>query len=122
MSVDGCTCVGCGQTRPEEQGPCPACGDTRRSLSVSAHATVTATATAEAGVRRGQHSWSYFYMIGGTILAIALTIVSVLDIPGWAKAITILCVSAIILTAIADSDRFHNWLIKLKGAYEDRVR
>ena len=122
MSVDACTCAGCGQPRPEEQGPCAACGDTRRVLAVSAHATVTATATVSAGVKRGPPSWTYFYMIGGIVLAVALTVISVLDFTGWAKAITILVVSVIILTAFADSGRLHNGLLRLKASYEYRMR
>ena len=122
MTVDECICAGCGQPRPEEQGPCVACGDTRRILAVSAHATVTATATVSTGVKRGQQRWAYFYMIGGIVLAVALTVISVFEFTGSAKAITILVVSVIILTAFADSGRLHNWLLRLKASYEDRMR
>jgi hypothetical protein len=74
------------------------------------------------GVRRAPQSWAYFYMVLGLILAVALTVISVLEIPGWAKAIAIVCVAIMIVVAVIDSKHIHNWLLRLKSAYEDKVR
>lgn len=88
----------------------------------SVHCEVKVTASAEAKVRRGPQSWAYFYMVGGVILAVVLTAISVLDIPGWVRAIYIVCVAAIIIVAIADSNRLHELLLRVKRAYEDKFR
>ncbi|MGN6357456.1 MAG: hypothetical protein ACTHLU_08260 [Novosphingobium sp.] len=84
---------------------------------------VSASVSVSAGVKRGQESWGYFYMVGGVVLAVVLTAISVLDgIPGWARAIAIVCVAIIIIVAFADSGRLHNLLLRLKRIYEDKER
>lgn len=123
VEMEDCICGGCGAARPETPGPCPSCGDTRRKLGVTITEKVSASVSVSAGVKRGQESWGYFYMVGGVVLAVVLTAISVLDgIPGWARAIAIVCVAIIIIVAFADSGRLHNLLLRLKRAYEDKER
>lgn len=84
-----------------------------------------ATASFDAKVKRGPESWAYFYMVGGVLLAVALTVISVLDAPGWARAIWILCAAALIIAAIAaiaDSARVHSLLLRIKRSYENKFR
>lgn len=76
----------------------------------------------DAGVKRGPQSWAYIYMVLALILGIAIAIISVLDIPGLAKAIVIGAVSIAIIVIIIADRRVQNSLLRLKGAYEDKVR
>lgn len=120
--VTGITCSNCGVARPEEPGPCRRCGDSRRTFAAAIHEQVRVAAAMTTATTRGPQTWAYIYMVAGLLLTIAIAVVSVLDIPGWAKAIAIVCVAIILLVALADSGRVHNWLLRVKRAYEDKAR
>jgi hypothetical protein len=85
-------------------------------------AEVKVTASMSAGVRRGPQSWAYFYMVGAVLLAIGLAIISLFPVPWWARAIYMLCFATFVIVAIADSRRVHELLLRIKKAYEDKLR
>jgi hypothetical protein len=76
----------------------------------------------ELGIKRGPQSWAYFYMVLALILGIAIAIISVLDIPGLAKAVVIGAVSIAIIVIIIADRRVQNLLLRFKSSYEDKVR
>lgn len=120
--VTGCSCSQCGTTRLKAPGPCSVCGDTRRTFNAEINESIGVTATLTTGIRRGEQSWAYFYMVAALLVGIALAVISVFDAPGWARAIAMLCVAIIIIVAIADCAAIHNLLLRIKSAYEDRIR
>jgi hypothetical protein len=120
--VTGITCSNCGASLPKRRRPCRKCGDTRRTFAAAINETVTATATISAATKRGPETWGYIYIVAGVLLAIMLAVVGVLDVPGWAKAVTMICLSIIILVGLLDSTTAHNLLLRLKSSYEDKWR
>lgn len=121
--VDRCICRGCGATRPEAPGPCPACADTRRIISASISCEVKMTPSlAKLGIKRGPQSWAYFYVILSVLLTFVGGIVGFLGGPGWAKAIVFGSLFIAVVIVILNDRRVHNLLLRFKSAYEDKVR
>lgn len=61
-------------------------------------------------------------MVIGLLIAIATTMISVLDFPGWARAIVIPCVAIIIIVVLVDNGGVQNFLLRIKRTYEDKAR
>ena len=120
--VTGITCSNCGAARPEKPGPCRNCGDTRRTFAAEINAEVRAVANLSAQTTRGPQTWAYVYMVTALLLTVALAVLGVLDIPGWARAVAMICVAVFIVVALFNNGSVHNVLLRIKRAYEDKPR
>lgn len=113
--VRTCTCSGCGASLPDEpRGPCPSCGDTRRTISLHLQGEVTARASMSATRTRTYLQKNPQMIFGAFLLTVGPPFLG-LYLAAWPGALiglgcAIACdfVGYLAITRVIERDHYHD--------------